>query len=339
MEDEDLIPEEKIIVTLTHNGYIKRLPVSTYRSQKRGGRGIQGMGTNEDDFVDHLLTTSTHDTLLFFTNKGKVYRAKGYEIPEYGRTAKGLPLINLLEVEKGERVNAIIPVKGLEDDWFLFFTTKHGISKRTAFSSFANIRNNGLIALGLREDDELISVRLTDGKKQIVIGTKAGMMIRFHEEDVRSMGRTAAGVKGISLRGNDEVVGMEILEENDEILIVTKNGYGKRTPEEEYRIQSRGGKGIKTCNITEKNGELVAVKTVPTDAEEDLMIITAAGVIIRMAIEDISKTGRSTQGVKLIRLEKRERVMYQRLLLLNVKKKKRFLKKKMNSMLLNQQLK
>ena len=306
IEDEDLIPEETIIVTLTHNGYIKRLPVSTYRSQKRGGRGIQGMGTNEDDFVEHLLTTSTHDTLLFFTNKGKVYRAKGYEIPEYGRTAKGLPVINLLEVEKGETVNAIIPVKGLDDTSFLFFTTKYGISKRTALSSFANIRHNGLIALSLREDDELISVRLTDGQKQIVIGTKAGMMIRFHEEDVRSMGRAAAGVKGISLRANDEVVGMEILEENDEILIVTKNGYGKRTPEAEYRIQSRGGKGIKTCNITEKNGELVSIKTVPTDAEEDLMIITAAGVIIRMAIEDISKTGRSTQGVKLIRLENAE---------------------------------
>ena len=222
LEDEDLIPEETIIVTLTDNGYIKRLPASTYRSQKRGGRGVQGMGTNEDDFVGHLLTTSTHDTLLFFTNKGKVYRAKGYEIPEYGRTAKGLPVINLLEVEKGETVNAIIPVKEFEDDWFLFFTTKHGISKRTPLSSFAHIRNNGLIALSLREDDELISVRMTNGRKQIVIGTKAGMMIRFPEEDVRSMGRTAAGVKGISLREHDEVVGMEILEENDEILIVTK---------------------------------------------------------------------------------------------------------------------
>lgn len=306
LEDEDLIPEETIIVTLTHNGYIKRLPVSTYRSQKRGGRGIQGMGTNEDDFVGHLLTTSTHDTLLFFTNKGKVYRTKGYEIPEYGRTAKGLPIINLLEVDKGEFVNAIIPVKEFEDDWFLFFTTKHGISKRTPLSSFANIRNNGLIAVGLREEDELISVRMTDGHKQIVIGTKAGMMIRFPEEDVRSMGRTAAGVKGISLRTNDEVVGMEIVEENDEILIVTKNGYGKRTAEKEYRIQSRGGKGIKTCNVTEKNGELVAIKTVPAETEEDLMIITAAGVIIRMAIEDISRTGRSTQGVKLIRLENTE---------------------------------
>jgi len=306
LEDEDLIPEETIIVTLTHNGYIKRLPASTYRSQKRGGRGIQGMGTNEDDFVEHLLTTSTHDTLLFFTNKGKVYRAKGYEIPEYGRTAKGLPLINLIEVEKGETVNAIIPVKEFVDDWFLFFTTKHGISKRTPLSSFAHIRNNGLIALGLREDDELISVRMTDGNKQIIIGTKTGMMIRFPESDVRTMGRTAAGVKGISLRAEDEVVGMEILEEQEEILIVTKNGYGKRTAEEEYRVQSRGGIGIKTCNVTEKNGELVSIKTVVPGAEEDLMLITAAGVLIRMAVEDISKTGRSTQGVKLIRLEEAE---------------------------------
>ncbi|MCU6602067.1 DNA gyrase subunit A [Peribacillus frigoritolerans] len=302
LEDEDLIPEENIIVTLTHNGYIKRLPATTYRSQKRGGRGIQGMGTNTDDFVGHLLTTSTHDTLLFFTNKGKVYRSKGYEIPEYGRTAKGLPLINLLEVDKGEWVNAIIPVKEFADDWYLFFTTRHGISKRTPLSSFANIRNNGLIALGLREDDELISVRLTNGEKQIIIGTKSGMMIRFPETDVRTMGRTAAGVKGISLGANDEVVGMEILEDDEEVLIVTKNGYGKRTSAEEYRIQSRGGKGIKTCNVTEKNGELIAVKTV-TGEDEDLMLITAAGVLIRMEVEGISKTGRNTQGVKLIRLE------------------------------------
>ncbi|MGX2957720.1 DNA gyrase subunit A [Peribacillus sp. JNUCC 23] len=304
IEDEDLIPVETTIVTLTHNGYIKRLPVSTYRSQKRGGRGIQGMGTNEDDFVNHLLTTSTHDTLLFFTNKGKVYRAKGYEIPEYGRTAKGLPLINLLEVEKGEWVNAIIPVKEFTDGDFLFFTTKFGVSKRSPLSSFANIRNNGLIAVGLNEGDELISVRLTDGDKQIVIGTKDGMLIRFPETDVRSMGRTAAGVKGISLRKDDEVVGMEILEENEEVLIVTKFGYGKRTPAEDYRIQSRGGVGIKTCNVTDKNGELVAVKTVT--GEEDIMIITAEGVLIRMAVGDISTTGRNTQGVKLIRLENTE---------------------------------
>ncbi|MEH6941254.1 DNA gyrase subunit A [Bacillus sp. JJ722] len=304
IEDEDLIPQENIVVTLTQKGYIKRLPISTYKSQKRGGRGVQGMGTNEDDFVEHLLTTSTHDTILFFTNKGKVYRAKGYEIPEFGRTAKGLPIINLLEVEKGEWINAIIPVSEFKGDNFLFFTTKLGISKRSPLDSFANIRNNGLIALGLKDDDELISVKLTDGNKDIVIGTKNGMMIRFPETDVRSMGRTATGVKGITLRGNDEVIGMELLDEGAEILIVTHNGYGKRTNEKEYRIQSRGGKGIKTCNVTDKTGTLVSVKTV--NGEEDLMIITAAGVIIRMAVCDISQTGRNTQGVKLIRLDNDE---------------------------------
>jgi DNA gyrase subunit A len=300
IEDEDLIPRENIVISLTHNDYIKRAPVSTYRAQKRGGRGIQGMGTNEDDFVEHLITTSTHDTILFFTNKGKVYRAKGYEIPEYGRTAKGLPIINLLGIEKDEWVNAIIPVEEFDDDWFLFFTTKHGISKRSPLSSFAHIRNNGLIALHLREEDELISVRLTDGDKEIIMGTKNGLLIRFHETDVRSMGRTATGVKGITLGQDDEVVGMEVLEENSEILVVTHNGYGKRTPAAEYRIQNRGGKGIKTCNITEKNGSLVSMKAV--NGEEDIMVITTGGVLIRMPVSDISTMGRNTQGVKLIRL-------------------------------------
>ncbi|UII55970.1 DNA gyrase subunit A [Cytobacillus spongiae] len=304
IEDEDLIPRENIVLTLTHNGYVKRLPVSTYRAQKRGGRGVQGMGTNEDDFVEHLITTSTHDTILFFTNKGKVYRSKGYEIPEYSRTAKGIPIINLLEVEKGEWVNAIIPVSEFVDDWFLFFTTKQGVSKRSPLSSFANIRNNGLIALNLREDDELISVRLTDGSKEIIIGTQNGMLIRFPETDVRSMGRTATGVKGITIDSEDTVVGMEVLEEESEILIVTKNGYGKRTPAEEYRIQGRGGKGIKTCNITEKNGSLVSMKVVTGD--EDLMLITTGGVLIRMAVNDISTMGRNTQGVRLIRLDESE---------------------------------
>ncbi|WP_226668573.1 DNA gyrase subunit A [Metabacillus litoralis] len=301
IEDEDLIPVENIVITLTHNGYIKRLPVSTYRSQKRGGRGIQGMGTNDDDFVEQLLTTSTHDTILFFTNKGKVYRAKGYEIPEYSRTAKGLPIINLLSVEKGEWVNAIIPVSEFVDDWYLFFTTKEGISKRSPLSQFANIRNNGLIAVNLREEDELISVKLTDGSKDMVIGTKKGMLIRFPETDVRSMGRTATGVKGISLDADDEVVGMEILEEGVDVLIVTSNGYGKRTPSGEYRVQSRGGKGLKTCNITDKNGPVVSVKA--ATGEEDLMLITASGVLIRMDVDTISTMGRNTQGVKLIRLD------------------------------------
>ncbi|NPC94899.1 DNA gyrase subunit A [Bacillus sp. WMMC1349] len=306
IEDEDLIPRENIVVTLTHNGYIKRLPSSTYRSQKRGGKGIQGMGTNEDDFVEHLISTSTHDTILFFSNKGKVYRAKGYEIPEFGRTAKGIPIINLLEVEKGEWINAIIPVSEFDDESYLFFTTKHGISKRTTLSQFANIRNNGLIALSLREEDELMAVRLTDGHKQIIIGTKNGLLIRFAETDVRQMGRTAAGVKGITLTNDDIVVGMEILEESSHVLIVTEKGYGKLTPASEYRTQSRGGKGLKTCRITENNGSLVTVKA--TSGEEDLMIITASGVIIRMDINDISTTGRVTQGVRLIRLNEQEHV-------------------------------
>lgn len=301
IDDEDLIPEENIVITLTHNGYIKRLPASTYRSQKRGGRGIQGMGTNEDDFVEHLLTLSTHDTVLYFTNKGKVYRTRGYEIPEFGRTSKGLPIINLLGIEKGEWVNAIIPVSEYKDDWYLFFTTKHGISKRSPITSFLHIRNSGLIAVNLREDDELISVRLTDGSKDIIIGTKKGQLIRFHEEDVRSMGRTATGVKGITLDANDEVIGMEVLDEGAEILIVTENGYGKRTPEHEYRVQNRGGKGIKTSNITEKTGSLVGMKVVT--GEEDIMLITTGGVLIRMDVNDISSLGRNTQGVRLIRLD------------------------------------
>ncbi|GER67293.1 DNA gyrase subunit A [Weizmannia acidilactici] len=300
IEDEDLIPQENIAITLTHNGYVKRLPISTYRSQKRGGRGVQGMGTNEDDFVEHLLTTSTHDTILFFTNKGKVYKKKGYEIPEYGRTAKGIPIVNLLEIDKDESINTMIRVEEFGEDWFLFFTTKNGISKRTPVSDFANIRTNGLIAIHLKEEDELISVKLTDGHKDIIIGTKNGMLIRFPETDVRPMGRSATGVKGITLTGGDEVVGMEILEENDDVLIVTRNGYGKRTKGSGYRIQSRGGKGLKTCNITSKNGPLVAVKTVTGD--EDLMLITGGGVLIRMAVDDISVLGRNTMGVKLIRL-------------------------------------
>ncbi|WHY86362.1 DNA gyrase subunit A [Neobacillus novalis] len=304
IEDEDLIPRENIVISLTHNGYIKRLPVSTYRAQRRGGRGIQGMGTNEDDFVEHLITTSTHDTILFFTNKGKVYRSKGYEIPEFSRTAKGLPIINLLGIEKGEWVNAIIPVEEFVDDWSLFFTTKEGISKRSPLTSFANIRNNGLIALSLREDDELISVRLTDGSKHMIIGTKNGMLIHFPETDVRSMGRTATGVKGITLDPGDEVVGMEVLEEDNDVLIVTKNGYGKRTPASEYRIQGRGGKGIKTCHVTEKNGNLVSMRAVT--GEEDLMLITTGGVLIRMDVAGISKMGRNTQGVKLISMKESE---------------------------------
>lgn len=300
IEDEDLIPRENSVVTLTHNGYIKRLAASTYRSQKRGGRGVQGMGTNEDDFVEHLLSTSTHDTILFFTSKGKVFRTKGYEIPEFGRTAKGLPIVNLLNIDKGEHITAMIRVESYDEDAYFVFTTKLGLAKRTSVSQFANIRTNGLIAISLREDDELISVRLTDGKKQVIIGTHDGMLVRFDEEDIRAMGRTAAGVRGIKLREGDYVVDMEILEQGQEILVVTEKGYGKRTPESEYRLQSRGGVGIKTIQVTEKNGPMCAVKTV--NGTEDVMLITINGMLIRMDVNDISVIGRNTQGVRLIRL-------------------------------------
>ncbi|MGA9288258.1 MAG: DNA gyrase subunit A [Anaerobacillus sp.] len=300
IEDEDLIPKQNIVITLTHKGYIKRLPIDTYRSQKRGGRGIQGMGTNDGDFVEHLFTTLTHNTILFFTNKGKVYRLKGYEVPELSRTAKGIPIINLLQIEKDEYITAIIPIEEFVDDWFVFFATKQGVVKRSPLSAFANIRKGGLIAINFKEDDELMGVRLTNGSKELIMGTKQGMAIRFHEEDVRSMGRTATGVKGISLQDNDQVVGIGILDENQDVLIVTDKGFGKRTPVEEYRVQTRGGKGIKTCNLTERNGVLTALKTVTL--EEECMIITESGVIIRIDVQDISQTGRNTQGVRLIRI-------------------------------------
>ncbi|WP_010648919.1 DNA gyrase subunit A [Oceanobacillus massiliensis] len=305
-EDEDLIPEENIVITLTNQGYIKRLPASTYRTQKRGGRGIQGMGTNEDDFVEHLVSTSTHDTVLFFTNKGKVYKAKGYEVPEYSRTAKGIPIINLLQVEKGEWVNAVISVTDYDEEAFLFFTTKHGIAKRTSLDKFQNIRKGGLIAVGLREDDELISVRLTDGNKDMMIATKNGYLIRFEETQIRAMGRTAAGVKGISLRDDDIVVSMEIIEPDSKILHVTNKGFGKQTYESEYRRINRGGKGVFTCKLDEKTGNVVAVKAV--DGDEDLMMITIAGVLIRIQVSEISITGRNTKGVHLIRLQEGEEV-------------------------------
>lgn len=300
LEDEDLIPEENSVLTLTHHGYVKRLPANTYRSQRRGGRGIQGMGTNNDDFVEHLLNTSTHDTILFFTSKGRVFRKKGYEVPEFSRTAKGLPLVNLLDVEKDEKVTTMIPINKFEEDQYLFFTTRDGLVKRTSVMAFANIRSNGLIALRLREEDELINVKLTDGSTTIAIGTKDGMLIQFTEESIRPLSRTASGVIGIRLREGDHVVGMDIVKEEDEILVVTENGFGKRTPVSEYRLQSRGGFGLKTLNITERNGKMVAMKSV--DGTEDLMLITLHGILIRMDIHDISIIGRSTQGVRLIRL-------------------------------------
>lgn len=305
-EDEDLIPEENIIVTVTHKGYINRLPSTTYRTQNRGGRGIQGMGTHDDDFIEHLLSTSTHDTLLFFTNKGKVYRLKGYEIPEFSRTAKGIPLINLLPIETEEWVNTVIPMKEFTEEGYLFFTTKRGQSKRVTLDQFANIRRGGLIAVTLRDEDELISVRKTDGTKDIGISTKDGYIIRFDENDVRAMGRTASGVRGIQLRDEDEVVSMEVIEEDAYILHVTNKGIGKRSRETEYRKTNRGGKGYYVCRITEDTGDVVQVKIV--NGHEDLMLITVAGVLIRIPVSGIPITGRSTQGVRLIRLQGEEEV-------------------------------
>ncbi|EAA0103917.1 DNA gyrase subunit A [Listeria monocytogenes] len=306
LEDEDLIPEEEVAITLTKRGYIKRLPLSTYRSQRRGGRGIQGMSTHEDDFVEHLVATSTHDTLLFFTNTGKVYRSKGYEVPEYGRTAKGIPIINLLGIESQEQVNAVINLSEFTDDSYLFFTTKHGVVKRTTLSQFAKIRQSGLRAVELRENDELISVQMTDGSKNMIIATKHGQSIYFPEENIRVMGRTAAGVRGISLREDDEVIGMEVLEDDEKVLVVTEKGYGKQTPASQYPLRNRGGMGVKTVTITEKNGNLVAMKTVT--GEEDLMLMTVSGVLIRFEIDTVSQTGRSAMGVKLIRLDEDEKV-------------------------------
>ncbi|WP_177165441.1 DNA gyrase subunit A [Alkalibacterium putridalgicola] len=302
LEDEDLIEEEEIAVTLSHNGYMKRMAISEFKAQNRGGRGVKGMTTNTDDFVETLVTCSTHDLLLFFTNTGKVYKAKGYEIPEYGRTAKGIPAINFLGINNDESIQAIINTRGeTKESDHLFFTTRMGTVKRTAFSEFENIRTSGLRAIVLKEEDELINVAVTHGSDHIVIGTRQGYAVSFHEEDVRSMGRAAAGVRGVRLREDDYVVGMDILNPDSEVLVITENGYGKRTDASEYAIRGRGGKGVKTVNITDKNGPLVGLKTV--HGEEDIMLITTSGVIIRFHSKNISQTGRATQGVRLMRLE------------------------------------
>jgi len=302
IEDEDLIEEEEIAVTLSHNGYMKRMPISEFKAQNRGGRGVKGMGTNTDDFVETLLTCSTHDLLLFFTNTGKVYKAKGYEVPEYGRTAKGIPAINFLGIENDEKIQAIINTRGETDEKDqLFFTTRQGTVKRTAFSDFENIRTSGLKAIVLKDDDELINVLVTHGDDHIIIGTRQGYAVSFHEDEVRSMGRAASGVRGIRLREDDYVVGTDILGPESEVLVITENGYGKRTEASEYAIRGRGGKGVKTANITEKNGPLIGLKTV--SGEEDIMLITTSGVVIRFHAKNISKTGRATQGVRLMRLE------------------------------------
>jgi len=301
LEDEDLIEEEDIVITLTNKGYIKRLPSSEFKSQRRGGRGIQGMGVHDDDFIETLVSCSTHDTLLFFTNNGKVYRSKGYEIPEYGRTAKGIPVINLLGIDSGETVQAVINVRGeSEEGLYLFFTTRLGTVKRTDVKAFSNIRSNGLKAIVLKENDELMSVSVTNGDQNIIIGTHLGYAVSFHENDVRNMGRTAGGVRGIRLRENDYVIGVDLLKEDSEVLIITEKGYGKRTKASEYAIKGRGGKGIKTANITSKNGNLAGLTTVKGD--EDIMLITNTGVIIRFSVSAVSQTGRATLGVRVIRV-------------------------------------
>ncbi|MDT8978777.1 DNA gyrase subunit A [Paenibacillus sp. chi10] len=298
--DEDLIPQEDVIITISHSGYIKRLPVTTYRSQKRGGRGVVGMDTKDNDFVEHLFVSNSHHYLMFFTDKGKVYRIKAYEIPDLSRTARGTPIINLIQIEQGESISAVIPVVEFESDKYLFFATRQGIVKKTPLDDYVNIRKGGLIAINLRDDDALIGVRLTDGEQEIIMGTKMGMSIRFSENDVRSMGRSATGVKGITLDSEDVVIDMDVVNKENDVLIVTAKGYGKRTPMEDYRIQSRGGKGIKTINVTDKNGAVVGLKVVQDG--EDLMIITASGTIIRTSMSGISQMGRYTQGVKLINI-------------------------------------
>ncbi|MEW4618539.1 DNA gyrase subunit A [Streptococcus xiaochunlingii] len=302
LEDEDLIEESNVLITLSNKGYIKRLDQDEFTAQKRGGRGVQGTGVKDDDFVRELVSTSTHDRLLFFTNKGRVYRLKGYEIPEYGRTAKGLPIVNLLKLDDGESIQTIINVaQDRSEDAYLFFTTRSGLVKRTSVAEFANIRQNGLKALNLKDEDELINVFLTDGNTDVIIGTKFGYSVRFNESVVRNMGRSATGVRGVNLRQGDQVVGASVITDQDEVLIITEKGYGKRTRADEYPTKGRGGKGIKTANVVDKNGPLAGLMTVKGD--EDLMIITNTGVMIRTSVANISQTGRSTMGVKVMRLD------------------------------------
>ncbi|HEV1453120.1 TPA: DNA gyrase subunit A [Streptococcus pneumoniae] len=302
LEDEDLIEESDVLITLSNRGYIKRLDQDEFTAQKRGGRGVQGTGVKDDDFVRELVSTSTHDHLLFFTNKGRVYRLKGYEIPEYGRTAKGLPVVNLLKLDEDESIQTVINVESdRSDDAYLFFTTRHGIVKRTSVKEFANIRQNGLKALNLKDEDELINVLLAEGDMDIIIGTKFGYAVRFNQSAVRGMSRIATGVKGVNLREGDTVVGASLITDQDEVLIITEKGYGKRTVATEYPTKGRGGKGMQTAKITEKNGLLAGLMTVQGD--EDLMIITDTGVMIRTNLANISQTGRATMGVKVMRLD------------------------------------
>lgn len=300
IEDESLIPVENVVITLTNKGYIKRLPADTYKTQNRGGMGVKGMATNEEDFVEHLINATSHDYILMFTNMGKVYRIKGYEIPEYSRQSKGLPIINLLSLDKDEKVTSLLKISNDDEYKCLVFATKNGLIKRTDISEFDSIRTNGKKFITLKDNDELVSVKKTTGNDEILMASSNGRMVRFNESAVRIMGRSASGVRGINLDGGI-LVGMEIVEPNEYVLVITEKGYGKKTPVDEYRITNRGGKGVKTVNITEKNGSIVSFKTV--DDSKDLMIITDSGIIIRLAVDKISTMSRVTQGVKLINLK------------------------------------
>ena len=303
IEDESLIPVEDIIITLTHNGYIKRLKTDTYRTQNRGGVGIKGMATNEEDFAEQLISMKTHDYILFFSNRGRVYRMKGYEIPEFSRQSKGLPIINLLQLEKGEKITSLVSYSVENDDVkYLVFVTKEGLVKRTDVKEFENIRKSGKIAITLKEEDELISVRGTSGENEIIIGASNGKMVRFIETEIRSMGRTASGVKGMDLDGS-KVVGAEVVKPNEMVLIVTEKGYGKKTLIDEYRLTHRGSKGVKALNVTDKNGMMVALCTIEDENNKDVIIITDSGIVMKMPLEQISTLKRATQGVRLINLK------------------------------------
>lgn len=306
MDIEDLIAEEDVVITVTHGGYVKRMPLTTYRNQKRGGRGVTGMGTKETDFVEHLLITTTHHTIMFFTNRGLVYRLKGYDIPEATRQAKGTAIVNLLPLASGETITAVIPIREYREDRFLFMATKKGIVKKTGLKEYDTARKGGLIALTLDEDDELIGVRFTDGERRIILGTRDGLAIMFEEDDVRSMGRQARGVHGIRLNDMDEVVGMDTVKEDSEVLTVTEEGYGKRTAATEYRVQQRGGKGVINMKVTEKTGAVVGLKVVTPNQE--LMLITQEGIVIRTNVDEISVISRNTQGVTLMKTENGDRV-------------------------------
>ena len=301
IEDESLIPVENVVLTLTNKGYIKRLPVDTYKIQNRGGVGVKGMSTNEEDFVENIINVLTHDYILFFTSKGRVFRIKGYEIPEFGRQSKGLPIVNLLNLDKEEKITSMLKIEREEPCKYLIFATKKGLIKKTDISEFDNIRNNGKKAITLKDDDELISVKKTNGANEILMASSNGRMVRFNEDGIRAMGRTASGVRGINL-GDSVLINMDVVLENQEVLVITRNGYGKKTPIEEYRITNRGGKGVKTLNITEKNGDIVSFEVLDS-SDKDVMLVTNEGIIIRIDSNQISTMSRVTQGVRLIHLK------------------------------------